>query len=267
TQLPPGRAFPGRPEDARVHIVHPYCRDRAERLSGTTQRLSADLSPGSPCPLDSTPWTFASLPPLLRSRSRARPSRPWRRRGEAHSLAGQSRRDVLKMGELLKRPEAFLDLFVIQDSQTVKTKGFYGKRGHDASKDDRLFEGVDRPVPCCRQIAQKAAGKGVAGPCRIAYVFQRDGGGAKHLLLIEHEHPVLAPFDDEVLRPPCQNVLRNLHQIGIVAQRSRLAVIDDEDIHLLQHTPQRVSLTVNPKIHRVTGHERRARELLQDVQL
>ena len=75
------------------------------------------------------------------------------------------------MGEAFERPESILDLFVIQDSQTVKTKGFYGKGGHDAPEDDRLFEGVNRPVPRRRKIAEKAAREGVAGAGGIADIL------------------------------------------------------------------------------------------------
>ena len=36
-------------------------------------------------------------------------------------------RNILEMGQLLKGSKPILNLFVVQDSQTVKTKGFYGK--------------------------------------------------------------------------------------------------------------------------------------------
>ena len=75
------------------------------------------------------------------------------------------------MGEPFEGSETFLDLFVIQDSQTVKTKGFYGKRGHDAAKNDRLFELLERAVARRREIAQEAAGERVAGTGRIADIF------------------------------------------------------------------------------------------------
>ena len=44
------------------------------------------------------------------------------------------------MGQLFEFTKPSLNLFVIQDAQSVKTKGFYGKRGHDAAEDDRLLQ-------------------------------------------------------------------------------------------------------------------------------
>src|SRR5262245_34565775 len=36
-------------------------------------------------------------------------------------------RKVLEMGQLLEGSKSFFNFFVVQDSQTVKAKGFYGK--------------------------------------------------------------------------------------------------------------------------------------------
>src|SRR6187551_1401526 len=96
-------------------------------------------------------------------------------------------RKVLEMGEALKRLEPILDLFVIQDSQTVKTKGFYGKGGHHASEDDRLFEGVHRPVARRREIAEKTARERVSGAGRVTNVLQRKGRRSEDLISVEHE--------------------------------------------------------------------------------
>src|SRR5512143_960029 len=115
------------------------------------------------------------------------------------------------MGQALEGTETFLNLFVIQDPQTVKTKGFYGKRGHDAPEHDRLLEGLHRPISRRSQMTQKASCKGIAGTGWITHVFQREGGSAKDLLLVEHQHPILSAFDDEMLGPPRQDFLRHLH--------------------------------------------------------
>src|SRR5262245_43740601 len=98
------------------------------------------------------------------------------------------------MGEAFKCSESILDLFVIQDSQTVKTKGFYGKGRHHASEDDRLFERINRPIPRCCKIAEKAARECVAGAGRIAHILQRKCRSPEHLSPAEHEHAILSPF-------------------------------------------------------------------------
>src|SRR4030095_12754199 len=90
-------------------------------------------------------------------------------------------RKILEMGETFERPESILDLFVIQDSQTVKTKGFYGKGGHHATEDDGLFERVDRPVSGRCKIPEKHARERVAGATRVADVLPPKHRGPEHL--------------------------------------------------------------------------------------
>src|SRR6187549_1098266 len=131
-------------------------------------------------------------------------------------------RKVLKMSEALERSESILDLFVIQDSQTVKTKGFYCKGGHHASKDDRLFERVHRTVPGGGKIAEKTSGERVAGAGWISDILQRKGRSPEYLSPGEHEHTVFPALDDEVLRAACQDLAGHFHKIGILAKRPRL---------------------------------------------
>src|SRR5262245_16698734 len=176
-------------------------------------------------------------------------------------------RKVLKMSEALERSESILDLFVIQDSQTVKTKGFYCKGGHHTSKDDCLFERVHRTVPGGSKIAEKASGERDAGAGWIANILQQKGRSHEDLSPAEHEHTVFAALDDEVLRAACQDLAGDLHKIGILAQRPGLPVIDDQDVDLLEHPPQGLSFAVDPEIHRVTCHQGRTGKLGEHVEL
>src|SRR4030095_13752537 len=95
-------------------------------------------------------------------------------------------RKILEMGETFERPESILHLFVIYDSQTVKTKGCSGKGAHHASEDDGLFERVDRPVAGRCKIAEKAARERVACASRVADVLQRTRRCPEHLTSTEH---------------------------------------------------------------------------------
>src|SRR6478736_488966 len=151
-------------------------------------------------------------------------------------------RKILEMGEALERPESILDLFVIQDSQTVKTKGFYGKGGHHASEDDGLFERVDRPVSGRCKIPEEAARERVAGASRVADVLQRKRRCPEHLTSTEHQHAVFTPLDDEVLGPARQHRTGHFHQVGISSEGPRLPIINDENVYLFEHPPKGVPL-------------------------
>src|SRR5689334_12902627 len=124
-------------------------------------------------------------------------------------------RKILEMGEAFERPESILDLFVIQDSQTVKAKGFYGKGGHHTSEDDGVLERVDRPVSGRCKIPEKAARERIAGASRVADVLQRKRWRPEHLTSTEHQHAVFTPLDDQVLGPARQHPVGHLHQVGI----------------------------------------------------
>src|SRR5262249_13574481 len=178
---------------------------------------------------------------------------------------GSDSRNVLEMSQLLKGPKPFLNLFVVQDSQTVKTKGFYCKGRHHTPEDDCLLERLDRMIAGGRQVAQETAGKGISRTGWITHVFKRKGRSPEYLLLVEHQDSVLPALDDKVLGPPCEYFLCDLHQIRIFAQRPSLSIVHDQNVDLLQHPPQRISLAVDPKVHRIARNQRRARELLEYI--
>src|SRR4051794_6372851 len=106
------------------------------------------------------------------------------------------------MRQAFELPVTRLNLFVIQDAQSVKTKGFYGKRRHHAPEDNRLLHRFGRSVACRRQIAEEPARKRVARSSGITNILQRKRRCAEDLLFREHEDAVFASLDDEMLRAP-----------------------------------------------------------------
>src|SRR4029077_4395258 len=126
-------------------------------------------------------------------------------------------------------------------------------------EDNRLLERLDRMIAGGRQVAQEATGKGI--PCTgwIPHVFKRKGWRPKHLLLIEHQDPILSTLDDEVLGPTREYFLCDLHQIRIFAEPPSFSIVHDQNIDLLQYPPQRLSLSVDPEVHRIARDQRRTR--------
>src|SRR5215217_9226315 len=148
------------------------------------------------------------------------------------------------MGQTLELPVTRLNLFVIQDTQSVKTKGFYGKGRHHAAEDNRLLHRFGRSVSRRSQMAEKPAGEGVPGACRIANVFQGIRRRPKDLLIMKHEDAVFSALDDEILGSSRQHQLGHFQKIGILPERTSFAVVDDQRIHPLKHFPQCISYAV-----------------------
>ena len=131
------------------------------------------------------------------------------------------------MRQALEFPETRLDLFVVESTQAVKAERFHGKGGHDTSEDNRLAERRLGKIAGGREVAHEPSRKRVARPGRIPHLLQRKGRGPERLLLVEQQHTVFTPFDDEVLRPFRQDVPGHLDQIRLTAERSGFAYKTD----------------------------------------
>src|SRR4051812_48045051 len=118
------------------------------------------------------------------------------------------------MCQTLEFAKPRFDLFVVENTQAVKAKGFYRKRRHHATENNGLTDGGLGEIPSGREISHKPTRKRVSSSRRVFHLLERKRRRAKHLLMIEHQHAIFAAFDNEMLGSPCQDRVRDLYEIG-----------------------------------------------------
>src|SRR6266702_8868933 len=169
------------------------------------------------------------------------------------SMSAYGLRKTLKVRHRLKGAIAGLDLRVIEGFHPVETEILHVERRHDAPKDDRLTNPLLRSVAGIGQIPHEAAGKGVAGASRIENLFERIGRSSENRCAVEHEHPVLAPLDNQGLHPEVEQLARGLDQVCLPRELACLPLVNNEDVHPLDYLFQRLGLGGYPEIHGVAG--------------
>jgi len=65
--------------------------------------------------------------------------------------------------------------------QPLRTEAFHGKRSHHATVKQGALQHLAINLALRRDVAHEPAGKGIAGPGRVLYFFNRQRRGAKRM--------------------------------------------------------------------------------------
>ncbi len=82
---------------------------------------------------------------------------------------------------------------------------------------------------------EETAGEGVPRPRGIDHVRQQHRWRKEHDVGTEQQRPVFSPLDDEVARPHLEDLPRRPEDGPFAGQHESLFVVDEEDVHALQH--------------------------------
>src|SRR5205814_10459975 len=79
----------------------------------------------------------------------------------------------VKVGELTEESEALIDLLSRERLHLFRTKALHRKGAHDTAIEHGLFEGLQSYLGLRGEIAEEAAGEGIACSRWVDYFFQR----------------------------------------------------------------------------------------------
>ena len=116
-------------------------------------------------------------------------------------------------------------------------------------------------------MPDEAAGERIAGTGRIEHGFQRIRGRKEHAVTREHERAMLALLDDHVARPAFENPARGLHEICLLGELPRFAVIERDEIDAPEQLDEFGTAALDPEVHRVARDQLRLLHLVEHLQL
>jgi hypothetical protein len=118
-----------------------------------------------------------------------------------------------------------------------------------------------------RQVTHEAAGEGVAGPGGIVHHLDRVGRRGEPIRARQEDRSVLAFLDHDDLGSHGEDRPRRPPQIRLAGEIARLAVVQDDDVHLGERAHQGLALAVDPEVHGVAHHELRRAHLVEHLLL
>jgi hypothetical protein len=113
----------------------------------------------------------------------------------------------------------------------------------------------------------KPPAKESPAPVGIEHVLERIGRREEDRALLEQERAVLALLDDHDRRAALHDPARGLHEVRAVRQLASLAVVQRDEVDVLDQLDEIGTAALDPEIHRVARHELRALDLTQHVEL
>src|SRR5690606_12956093 len=102
-----------------------------------------------------------------------------------------------------------------------------------------------------------------ACPGRVVDVLQRKRRRAEHAAVGEQECTVFSLLDDQRRRTHLTYEFCCADEIGFARELTRLGIVDNEEIDVLERASQLVRRMLYPEIHRIADDELRTVHLLE----
>src|SRR5450759_2492076 len=167
----------------------------------------------------------------------------------------------LKRGVVLELLITGLDLFTGQGAEPVHAELFAAEAAHHGTVDHGAaqFGKIEiavrwRDAPA-GQISDEAAGEAIARARRVEDVFQQIARDHEVLALAEQDGAVLAALDHQRVRAHVHNLGGGAAQVVFARKQAGFAVVDQQEVPLLESFQQRRAEIVDPVIHRVAAGE------------
>src|ERR1022692_3053704 len=170
-------------------------------------------------------------------------------------------RKTLKPGVVFELLIACLDFFTGQGAKTVYAEFLAAEAAHDRAVDHGAaqFGEIEIAVmgreAAAGQVADEAAGEGIAGAGGVEDVFQQIARHHEVLAAAEQDGAVFAALDDERVRTHFHDYGRGTPQIVFAGKLASLAIVDQQEVPLLQGLQQARAEIVDPVIHGVAAGE------------
>ena len=130
-----------------------------------------------------------------------------------------------------------------------------GGKGDPAGKRLPQKRLVDRPAAVGGDVAEKAAGKGVAGPGRVDHLLKGVGRQREETFRRVQGRPELGLLADDRLGAEGKQPLGGGVKGGEAGQFPQLGVVEDHAVHLADRRLQFPPLPLDPDVHRVERGE------------
>ena len=119
------------------------------------------------------------------------------------------------------------NLFRGEGVQALRTEFLHAEAGHGGGVEQGAFHVLKGDIIRLRQVANEAAGEGVARAGGIHHVCQGKGRGEEDFVVLAKEQGAVLPFlDDQGLGAQGADFLGRLHQIQLPGEQARLLVVD-----------------------------------------
>src|ERR1035437_5491045 len=168
---------------------------------------------------------------------------------------------ALKRGVVFELLIAGLDLFTGQAAETVHPELFAAEAAHHGAvehgaaqfgKVESAARGRDAPAG---QIADEAAGEAIARARRVEDVFQQIARDHEVLAAAEQDGAVLAALNDQRVRTHVHNFGGGAARVVLAGKQAGFAVVDQQEVPLLERFQQSRAEIVDPVIHGVAASE------------
>ena len=116
-------------------------------------------------------------------------------------------------------------------------------------------------------MAHETPGEGITGARRVVNVLQRKRWYIEDTRVVYEHGAVLALLDDDHFGTSLPDPARRPIDVPVTRQLACLGVVDHQHVDAFQQLHERVGLSFDPIVHRVTCHEVRFIDLIQHAEL
>src|ERR1017187_1942217 len=170
-------------------------------------------------------------------------------------------RSALKRGVVFELLIAGLDFFTGQGAEAVHPELLAAEAAHDGTVDygaaqiGKIDLAVGRADAVAGQIADETAGEAIARPGGVEDVFQQIARDHEMLALAEQNRAILTALNHQSMRTHFHNPGGGAAQVVFVREQTGFAIVDQQEIPLLEGFEQSRAEIVDPVVHGVPAGE------------
>src|ERR1035438_8542558 len=170
-------------------------------------------------------------------------------------------RSALKRGVVFELLIAGLDFFTGQGAEAVHPELLAAEAAHDGTVDHgaaqfgKIEIAVGGRDAAAGQITDEAAGEAIARAGGVEDILQQIARDHEVLALAEQDGAVLAALDDQRVRAHGHDLGGGAAQVVFARKQAGFAIVDQQEVPLLEGFEQRRAEVVDPVIHGVAAGE------------
>ena len=164
-------------------------------------------------------------------------------------------------------PDAAFDVVARDLQEAGDREPFDDERAHRRADDHGPTQVGIGEVVGAGEPTHEAAGEGVPCPGGIEDRLERIRRREEYLVAGEHERAMLALLDEHGLRALVHDPARRLHEVGTLGELARLAVVERDEVDMLEQFEHVGAPRLDPEVHRVAGDELGRLHLPQHLEL